>query len=90
MGHNQKQVWNLCGCNENLSILGCAEIVHDAHELAGLSLGLLGLWHMQVHLVPIKVCIVGAAHALVEAERPAAFRPITLVQAMKVKSCFVG
>ena len=65
MGH-------LSGSNQDLSILGCTQVVHDPHQLAGLSLGLLSLGHMQVHLVTIEISIVGTAHTLIEAKCPAA------------------
>ena len=63
---------HLSGCNEDFSILGCAQIVHHTHQLTRLCLGFLGLRNMQVHLVAIKVSIVGAADTLIEAESPAA------------------
>ena len=62
----------LGGSNQDLAIFGGAQVVHDTHELACLCLGLLGLWHMQVHFVAIKVSVVWTADALVEAKRPAA------------------
>ena len=62
----------LSGSDKDLSILGCAQVVHDPHQLTRLCLGFLGLGHMQVHFIAIKVSVVGAAHTLVEAERPAA------------------
>ena len=61
----------LCGCNQDLSILGRAQIVNHAHELDGLRSRLLGLGHVQVHLVTVKVGVVRAAHTLIEAQRPA-------------------
>lgn len=62
----------LGGCNEDLSILWSSQVVHDAHQLTGLSFGLLSLRHMQVHLIAIKVSVIGAADALIEAKGPAA------------------
>ena len=61
----------LGGGNEDLSRLGSAQVMHDAHELGGLRASLLCLGHMQVHLVAVEVGVVRVAHALVEAERPA-------------------
>ena len=63
---------HLSGCNEDLSILGCAQVVHHTHQLTRLCLSFLCLRHVQVHLVAIKVSIVGTADALIEAESPAA------------------
>ena len=63
---------HLGGCNEDLSILWSSQVVHDAHELTGFGFGLLSLRNVQVHFIAIKVSIVGAADALVEAEGPAA------------------
>jgi hypothetical protein len=63
---------HLSGCNEDLSILGCAQVVHHTHQLTRLRLGFLGLRNMQVHLITIKVSVVGTADALIEAESPAA------------------
>ncbi len=63
---------HLSGCNEDLSILGCAEVVHHTHQLTRLRLGFLGLRYVQVHLIAIKVSVVGTAHAFIEAESPAA------------------
>ena len=60
---------------EDFPLLWCAKIVHDAHELAGLCFGFLRLRHMQVHFIAIKVSIVGAADALIEAEGPAIHVP---------------
>ncbi len=63
---------HLSGCNEDLSVLGCAQVVHHTHQLTRLRLGFLGLGNMQVHLIAIKVSVVGAADTLIEAESPAA------------------
>jgi hypothetical protein len=63
---------HLSGRNEDLSILGCAQVVHHTHQLTRLCLGFLGLRYVQVHLIAIKVSIVRTADALVEAESPAA------------------
>ena len=62
---------HLCGCNQDLSILGRAQVVDHAHELDGLRSCLLRLGHMQIHLVTVKVSVVGAAHAFIKAQRPA-------------------
>ena len=63
------------GCsNKDLPILWSAQVVHDAHKLTGLSLGLLTLRHMQIHLVAVKVSIIGAADTLIEPKRPAALQ----------------
>ncbi len=62
---------HLGGGNEDLAGLGRAQVAHDAHELGGLCARLLRLRHVHVHLVPVKVRVVGVAHALVEAECPA-------------------
>ena len=43
------------------------------HENEGLSLGLLRLGKVEVHLVAVKVGVVGRADAFVEAERPVGF-----------------
>lgn len=62
----------LCGRNQDLPVLWSTQVVHDAHELTGLSFGLLSLRHMQVHLIAVKVSVIGTADALVEAKGPAA------------------
>ena len=60
------------GCsNQDLAILGCAEVVHHAHEVDGLCSSLFCLGYVQVHLIPVKVSIVWRAHALIESECPA-------------------
>ena len=41
-----------------------------SHESEGLSLGFLSLRQMKVHLISIKIGIVGSAHTLIEPERP--------------------
>lgn len=62
----------LCGCNQDLSILWSTQVVHDAHQLTGLSFGLLSLRHMQVHLITIEVSVIWTADALIEPKGPAA------------------
>ena len=61
----------LRGRNDHLAILWSAEVGEDAHQMFCLSTGLLRLGNMQIHLVPVEIRVVRAAHALVEAERPA-------------------
>ena len=61
----------LGGCNEDLAILRGAQVVHDPHEVERLCLGFLGLRNMQIHLIAIEVCIVGATDALIEPQCPA-------------------
>ena len=68
---SDSKVFHLCGSNEDFSVLGSAQVVHHAHEMQCLSSGLLSLWHMQVHFISIEVSVVGAAHALIEAQCPA-------------------
>ena len=61
----------LGGGDDHLAVLGGAEVGEDAHEMLGLGARLLRLRHVQVHLIAVEVRVVWAAHALVEAERPA-------------------
>lgn len=67
-----KSTAHLGGGDEDFARLGGAQVVHDAHELGGLRARLLRLGHVQIHLVAVKVSVIWIAHALIEAERPAA------------------
>ena len=61
----------LCGCNEDLAVFGGTEIVHDAHEMQSFCPSFFCLRNMQIHLVTIKVSIVGTTDTLIETQRPA-------------------
>ena len=58
----------LGGGHKGLAVARRDEVLCDEYELSGLGAGLLGLRQVQVHLISIKVGIVGRAGALVEAE----------------------
>ncbi len=62
---------DLGGRNDDVAILGRAQVAEDAHERGGLGAGFLRLRHVHVHLVAVEIGVVRRAHALVEAERPA-------------------
>ena len=61
----------LCGSNQDFAILRGTQVVYDAHQVQGLGPSFLCLGHVEVHFIAIKVGIVGAADALIEAQRPA-------------------
>ena len=58
---------DLGGSDQDLSVLGSAQVVDNAHQVERFGSGLLRLGHMQIHFVAVKICIVRAADALVEA-----------------------
>ena len=55
--------------DQNLAILGRAQVAVDAHEVDRLRPRLLRLRAVNVHLVAVKVRVVRGAHALVETKR---------------------
>jgi len=54
--------------NDNLAVARCDQVMVHTHELRRLHASLLGLRHVEVHLVAIEVGIVRRADALVETE----------------------
>lgn len=50
----------------------CLSLSHP-HEYERLSFGLLSLWKVKVHLIPIKVGVIRRTHTLIKAKRPVRF-----------------
>jgi hypothetical protein len=44
------------------------QIAFDAHQLRAFRLGFVGLWQMQIHLIAVKICIIGSAGAFIKSE----------------------
>ena len=86
-GSGERKGKHLGGSHQDLPVLGRAQVVHHAHELGGLRSGLLGLGHVHVHFVPVKVGVVGAADALVEAEGPAPQNSLHVVVHRHTRLC---